>query len=507
MKITENYFEKYVNKETLDRLVNPLTIPLFLDKIKNEYQDLIACSVSNQDISFHQLYDDVIEVCAKLKTLNLETKTNVGLICNNNYDFVKTSLGIMGYGAVATLLPDALDEKLIYGCILKYDLKCLFYEATLEAKVAFAKQALPNVIFVKIEQYNLSNGSLNYEIKTTDRACIVLTGGTTGRSKGAILSHRALMQGTLNGTYGVPKVFHQRYYSIMPLTHVFGLIRNLLTSLYTGSTIYFCLDKRNMFKEIKEVKPTILVLVPALAEIFLNLCKQFGLVVVGDELKTIICGGANVPPYLITEFPKYGVSLLPGYGLTETANLVSGNAEGPMKPLSVGRFYPNQEVKIVNGELWLKGDNLFEAYYNEPEENARAFVDGWFRTGDLVKIDEDGYLYIVGRIKEIIVLNNGENVYPAYIESKINSLDIIQDSLVTATTNEFGGEVLCCEVILRQSVVNNLNIENIEEYLKQEINKINQTLYDYERIKMIKIRTTDFNRSPSMKIIRPKGKV
>ncbi len=507
MKITENYFAKYASKEILDRLVNPLTIPLFLDKIKNEYHELIACSQNGLDVTFDQVHSDVLDVCAKLKALKLMPKTNIGLISNNNYDFVKTTLGIMAYGGVSVMLPDALDEKLIYGCCLKYDLKCLFYEAVLEEKIAFAKNNLTNVLFIKIEKYNLTEGSFNYNITKDDRACIVLTGGTTGRSKGAILSHNALLQGMINGSYGFDFIFHQRYYSIMPLTHVFGLVRNLLTSLFTGSTIYFCLDKRNMFKEIKEVKPTFLVLVPALAEIFLNLCKQFGIGVVGGELKVIICGGANVPPYLIQEFPKYGVSLLPGYGLTETANLVSGNVEGLKKPLSVGRFYPNQEIKIVDGELWLKGENLFEAYYNEPEENAKAFVDGWFRTGDLVKIDEDGYLYIVGRIKEIIVLNNGENIYPAYIESKINSLDIIQDSLVTVVDNEFGSEVLCCEVILRQSVVVKLNIENIEAYLKEEIDKINQTLYEYEQIKMIKIRTTDFNRSPSMKIIRPKGKV
>lgn len=507
MKITQNYFEKYISKESLDRLVNPKTVPLFLDKIKQEYQDLVACVVNDEKISFKKLYDDVSVVCAKINSLMLPSQTNIGVFCNNNYNFVKTVLGIMASGAVAVLLPVGLDEKSIYGCTVKYDLQCVFYENELAQQIDFTKERLLNVLFINIETYNLKEAKFNYNITPKDRACIVLTGGTTGRSKGAILSHLAVMQGMLNGTYGIADVFYQRYYSIMPLTHVFGLIRNLFTSLYTGSTIYFCLDKRNMFKEIKQVQPTILVLVPALAEIFLNLCKQFGLGVLGGALKVIICGGASVPPYLITEYPKYGVSLLPGYGLTETANLVSGNAEGLKKPLSVGQFYPDQEVKIVDGELWLKGDNLFEAYYNEPEENKKAFVDGWFRTGDLVKIDDDGYLYIVGRMKEIIVLHNGENVYPAYIETKINSLEIVQDSLVTLVSNEYGNEILCCEVILRQTVINNLKISNVEQYLQDEIANINQTLYDYEQIKKIIIRTTDFDRSPSMKIIRPKGKV
>ena len=362
----------------------------------------------------------------------------------------------------------------------------------------------PNVKFIKIEDFDVEELAYNYNIDKKDPACIVLTGGTTGKSKGAILSHLAVMTGTLNGTYGYKNVFNQVYYSIMPLTHVFGLIRNLFTSLYTGSKIYFCQDKRTMFKEIKEVKPTILILVPALAEIFLNLTKQYGLGFIGGELKTVICGGASVPPYLVEEFPKLGVALLPGYGLTETANLVSGNPLGCQKPTSVGLPYPNQELKIVDGELWLKGDNLLDGYFAEPEENANAFVDGWFKTGDLVDIDEDGFLYIVGRIKEIIVLSNGENVSPAHIETKINTLEFIQDSLVTLVKNDLGAEILQVEVILRPMIMAKLNVENPQKMVEDEIAKINATLFDYERISKVVIRTEDFPRSPSMKIIRPK---
>lgn len=504
MKIVENVFKNYTTVETFNRLVEYNTIPEFLTKIKDQYQDNVAVGQTNKEITYNNLIIDTQKVCTVLKENNILTKQNVGVICNNNYDFVKSSLGIMAYGAVATLLPIQLDEKIIFGCCMKYSLSALFYEACIEEKIAFAKKMAPNVKFIKIEEYNVLPTEFNFEIRKEDPACIVLTGGTTGKSKGAILSHRALLKGTLNGTFGVKEVFNQVYYSIMPLTHVFGLIRNLLTSLYTGSKIYFCTDKRNMFKEIKEVKPTILILVPALAELFLNLCKQFGIGFVGGALKTIICGGASVPPYLVTEFPKLGVCLLPGYGLTEAANLVSGNPDGCKNPSSVGFLYPDQEIKIVDGELWLKGDNLMDGYYNEPEENAIAYVDGWFKTGDLVKLDDDGYLYIIGRVKDIIVLSNGENVSPLYIETKINNIDAIQDSLVTLEKNEFGAEILQVEVFLRQAIVQNLNITNIQEYIECQIENVNQELFDYERIKKVIIRDIDFERSPSMKIIRPK---
>lgn len=504
MKIVENRFEKYTDATTFSKLVIDYTVPKFLDKIHENYASNIAVGALDKKVTFEELDKDIKKTCTVLKNNNISVKSNVGVICGNNYDFVKTSLGVMAYGACATLLPFQLDDQTIFGCCMKYQLTCVFYESVLKDKLQFAISHATHVKFIEITEFDCVESSFNYDIQESDPACIVLTGGTTGKSKGAILSHKALMCGTLNGTFGVEEVFNQVYYSIMPLTHVFGLIRNLLTSLFTGSSIYFCVDKRTMFKEIKDVKPTILIVVPALAELFLNLTKQFGLGMLGGNLKTIICGGASVPPYLVEEFPKFGVTLLPGYGLTETANLVSGNPEGKNKPNSVGLFYPGQEIKIVNDELWLKGDNLLTSYYNEPEENVNAFEDGWFKTGDLVRIDEDGFLYITGRIKDIIVLSNGENVSPAYIEDKINSLEFIQDSLVTLESNEFGAEILIAEVILRQSVMATLNVENVQSFVEDAICEINKTLFDYEHISKVVIRTEDFPRSPSMKIIRPR---
>jgi long-chain acyl-CoA synthetase len=504
MKIVENRFEKYTDATTFSKLVIDYTVPKFLDKIHENYASSIAVGALDKKVTFEELDKDIKKTCTVLKNNNISVKSNVGVICGNNYDFVKTALGVMAYGACATLLPFQLDDQTIFGCCMKYQLTCVFYESVLKDKLQFAISHATHVKFIEITEFDCVESSFNYDIQESDPACIVLTGGTTGKSKGAILSHKALMCGTLNGTFGVEEVFNQVYYSIMPLTHVFGLIRNLLTSLFTGSSIYFCVDKRTMFKEIKDVKPTILIVVPALAELFLNLTKQFGLGMLGGNLKTIICGGASVPPYLVEEFPKFGVTLLPGYGLTETANLVSGNPEGKNKPNSVGLLYPGQEIKIVNDELWLKGDNLLTSYYNEPEENVNAFEDGWFKTGDLVRIDEDGFLYITGRIKDIIVLSNGENVSPAYIEDKINSLEFIQDSLVTLESNEFGAEILTAEVILRQSVMATLNVENVQSFVEEAICEINKTLFDFEHISKVVIRTEDFPRSPSMKIIRPR---
>ena len=502
----KDIFAKYCSKDDFLKLLPLNNVVELLNKMETEYSDKVAVITNEDNINYDKLCADTKSVVAALKSNDVSLKSNVGIIGPNNFNFTKASLGTMAYGCCATLLPVQLDEKMIYGCCLKYNLTVLFYDEAVEEKVVFAKNALANVKFIKITDFSIEYGQCEYNnnINSSDAACIVMTGGTTGRSKGAVLSHKALMTGTLNGTYGVPDIFGQVYYSIMPLTHVFGFIRNLLTCFYTGSSIFFAGDKMAMFKEIAKVQPTILIVVPALAEIFLNLSKQFGLKMLGGKVKTIICGGASVSPYIVTEFHELGINCCPGYGLTESANLVSGNPN-PNKPTSVGLVYPDLETKIVDGELWLKGPNMMDGYYNEPEENANAFVDGWFRTGDLVHFDEEGYLYITGRIKDIIVLSNGENVSPAHLEDKLNEMvPVIQDSLIYDDVNEYGAEQLVVEVTLRQALLSKLGEIDIQKYMESKIEEFNKTVFEYEKISKVIIRKEDFPRTGSMKIIRKK---
>lgn len=508
ISFTKEDFAKYSNKDYFKKIVNIETVNGLLEHIKDNFSGLKAIGKEDGSVAtFDELLSDVNKVCYYLALNNVEPGKHIGLIADNSYSFAVCSLGIMAYGCVAVLLPKQLDKTVVFGCSKKYSLSGLIYIPSFAEKVELIN---PSSVLLattaEILALNPDKDYRNMEVAKDDSACIIMTGGTTGKSKGAVLSHDALMCGMINGAYGLDDVMHEVYYCLMPLTHVFGFIRNLLTSLYTGSTIYFNRDKRLMFNEFKEYKPTGLVIVPALAELFLNLIKSYGFDMLGGKLRFIICGAASVPPYLIAEYHKLNVNFCPGYGLTEFSNMVSGNPEGLTKPDSVGLLYPEQEAKVVNGELWLKGRNMLKEYYNEPEENQNAFEDGWFKTGDLVRFDEDNFLYIVGRIKDVIVLSNGENVSPAYIETKVNQLNFIQDSLVTETTNEFGAQILQVEVVLRPSVVKGLGLEGEElsKYVTEKVFKVNNSLYEYERFSKVVIRTEDFPRTPAMKIIRPK---
>ena len=491
-------FEKYTDAETFAKIVDYSSVTEMWNHSVATYSNSIAI-VDGKEYTYSELDDEVSGFRTVFRENGVQPGSLVAVLCPNSVGFVKAFLAAATYALPAVLLPAHLDANTIFGISYKFGLKAIVYDSSLADKVAIVKEKLPGVAL--IDSSASSNEKTPSIAPPAQTPCVFLfTGGTTGKSKAARLSHGAVMAGTKNGCYGIKKIFGERYFLVLPLTHVFGLIRNLMTSLYTGSALFICRNNKDMFRYIAVFKPTILVVVPALAEMALNLSHQFGRNMLGENMRTIICGAAPVPPYLVREYDKMGIALFPGYGLTESANLVSGNPEALSKPDSVGYIYGGMDYKIVDGELWIKGVNMMDGYATA-EDNEIAYEDGYFKTGDLVKIDEEGFLYITGRTKEIIILSNGENVSPAEIEVKFYALDVVQDCLVY-DVNENGKEMLVLEVLPRMSTVKALGIEDLYSYLKDEVAKINETLAPFERINKIVIRDTDFVRTPAMKIAR-----
>lgn len=491
-------FDKYADERFLDRIVDYANVTQMWQNSVKTYPNNIAI-VDEKEFTYLELDDQVARFRTVLIEHGVQAGDKVGIFAPNSIGFARAYLAITTLGAVAVLLPPHLDATAAFGCSMKYGMKALVYGATHAEKTGLIAEKSSAALICADETSDKRSEAVDVDGKAP--CTVIFTGGTTGKNKGALLSQQAVMRGTKNGCYGVKDVFEQRYFLVLPLTHVFGLARNLLTAMYTGSSLYICRDTKNMFREIAMFKPTIIVLVPALAELALNLSKQVGKNMLGSDLKTIIAGAAAVPPYLIGEYKKMGIALHPGYGLTESTCLVSGNPEPMRKPDSVGFVYPGIQCEVVDGELWLKGINMQDGYYGEPEENAAAYSDGWFKTGDLVRFDDEGFLYIVGRIKEIIVLSSGKKVSPAEVEAKFNALDVIQDCLIYKS-DENGNEILVLEVLPRASELAKVQTDDKEKYLRDSINAVNKTLPAFERVSKIVIRTTDFVRSPSMKILR-----
>ena len=502
MKYVENVFEKYTSKEQFERIkCFDSVVELWNESVK-EFPNEVALADPNRKVTYQEFDNQVARFRAVLKNSGLGKGDVVGLYAPNTIEWVKAYLAIESIGAVAVLLPPHLPEQALFGCGMKFGMKAIVYHPALQEKIN-ALNNMPHKMTLMNVMETSESKEPSVEVGPKDPAVIIFTGGTTGKSKGALLNHKALCRGSCNGCYGYPNVFNQRLLLVLPLTHVFGLVRNLLTTLQTGSALFICQNNKDMFRDIAVFRPTMMVMVPALAEMCLNLSKQFKKNMLGDSLTHIICGASTVPPYLVKEYKNYNISLLPGYGLTESSNLVSGNPLSEYKPSSVGFPYPGQELKVVDGELWIKGDNVLDCYYNDPEENKLAFSeDGFFKTGDLVRFDDEGFLYIVGRIKEIIVLPTGEKISPFDLENQFDELDIIQDSMVYLD-EETGG--LTIQVYPRMTEIAKLGLSDYESYVKQEVMKVNNNLPSFMRVNRIIIRKDDFVRTPAMKIIRGKA--
>ena len=495
---TEELFRPYTDAETFAKIVDYDNVTKMWQHSVETYPNHVAI-VDGEEVTYAQLDAQVAVLRGELMRKGVKPGDFVGVYAPNSLFFVRAYLAATTYGACAVLLPPHLDEATVFGCSMKFGFKALFYDRALEEKMALVKArnaALPLIDDAFLE----GEAAPSVDAPKTAPCTVIFTGGTTGKSKGALLSQQAVMRGAKNGCYGIREVFEQKLFLVLPLTHVFGLIRNLLTALYTGSSLYICRNNKDMFREMAMFRPTTLVLVPALAEMALNLSKKFGRNMLGDAVKTIICGAATVAPYLAREYNEMGVTLLPGYGLTESANLVSGNPIPLEDATSVGFIYPGIEYKIVDDELWIKGINVLTCYVGEEEENKLSFEDGYFKTGDLVAINEKGMLYITGRKKEIIVLASGENVYPAEIENKFYEIDTVQDCLVYEYQ-----QVLYVEILPRAEVVKQNGITDLQAHYEEQTQEINKTLAPYERISKVIVRDTDFVRSPAMKILRGKN--
>ena len=435
-----------------------------------------------------------------IASLNLAQGSHIAIFDRNSIDAIELLLAVTSSGMVAVNLPAQLPAEAVTGSCKRFDIQAVFVGEVLEPScaglAAIGVKVLPASSMAETETPSVP-------VSKEDTATIFFTGGTTGAPKGAVLPHRALMRGSFNGIF-LPGRFmgFQRTISMIPLSHVFGLIRGMMAILYSGGQIFSCEDMKATIAKLPVIRPNILVLVPGICDILNGLTKLYGPQFLGGQLQYIIAGAANVPPRLISEFEKLGVKLFAGYGLTEGANLTSGNIDVNTHPTSVGKLYPEQEAKLVDGELWIKGDNVFTGYYRDEENTRKAFSpDGWLRTGDLVRFDEDGYMYITGRIKNLILLSNGENVSPESIEEKFSVYPYIQDVLVSE--GEIAGtKCLAIEIYPLMQAFGDKPWEEVVALMNKSVEEVNAKLPTTHRVAKVTVRKEDFKRTGSMKVSR-----
>lgn len=385
----------------------------------------------------------------------------------------------------------------------------------------------------------------NIKINPDEMKILLFTSGTTGNSKAVMLSHKNICSNIVSIASIVKVDNSTRVLSILPLHHTYECTIGYLLVVYGGGTICYCEGLRYITKNIQEYQPTFILCVPLLLEnVYKKVIKTLksslpekytkdeskiidnlpfylkGIVKnkvkksLGGKIKTFIVGAAAIKPDLVEAFFKLGIKVLQGYGLTECSPLVAGNNDFYYKAASCGMPIPNVEYKIDNpndegiGEIIVKGPNVMLGYYENEEATKNVLKNGWFHTGDLGYIDDEEFLYISGRSKNMILTKNGENIYPEEIENILNDDDLIEESLVIGTSD--GKD----DVQVKAKIFP--NIEAIKEYLgnkiptKEEISKIlneavkkaNEKLPNFKHIKSFKIMDEDFERTTTNKVKR-----
>lgn len=494
----QEYFQGMLPKEEFAKLPYFPTMGQFVDWFTKEYADKPALSDQTNTITYAELGSRIARRRAFINSLGLPKGAHIAVFDRNSQNAVELYLAITSAGYVAMNFPAQLPAPAVAGCCLKFDIAALFVR----------EEFMPLTEGIQGTKVLPASSIASEEAPSVDvdpdsPAAMFFTGGTTGAPKGAVLSHRALMRGNYNAIFKPGHIIGvHRYIALLPFSHVFGAIAGMAGCFYSGNLLFTAEDMKATIGKLPMIKPTLLVIVPGICDILAGLVKMYGPQFLGGQLRMIISGAANVPPRLIEFFTPLGVEFCFGYGLTETANLTSANADAVRKPTSIGRIYPGQETKIVDGELLLKGDNIFSGYYKDPVRTAEAFTeDGWFRTGDLCRFDEEGFLYITGRIKNLIILPNGENVSPESLEEPFYADPGVRDAMVKEDDLN-GAQVIAVEILPFMPAFDGKTPEEIHAYMQALVDKINAGLPTTHRILKMTVRTEDFKRTGSMKVSR-----
>lgn len=560
--MNKNYaFNSNVTKVTSIKEMLNLAVQEAGDNTAFEYRD-----ETNKDniikITYKEFVEDTEELGTALASIGMADK-HIAIIGENSYKWLTVYLTVLKSTGVFVPIDRELPCKDIINVLEHSDSEVLFYSERYEKYIPEIKKAIPNIkFFIGLERKNHDENILSYEIfkengknvleqgskiytdlrdDENKLKLLVYTSGTTGKPKGVMLTEHNLISVVYYGLQ-VADV-GKKCLSVLPYHHTYEAVAGILVELHKHSCICINDSLKNVLKNLQLFKPDFIYLVPAFTEVFYkniwntaqkagkdkalkklipisNSLRKAGIDLraklfksiheaFGGNLKEIICGGAPIRPEIGKFFNDIGITLLNGYGITECSPLVSVNRMKFNDSSTVGVVLPCCEIKLENitddgdGEICVKGDIVMKGYYKDIERTEKVLKEGWFNTEDYGSINKKGQLIINGRKKNLIVLDNGKNVYPEEIENYILSIPYVQEVIVKAKKNLSGQETaLCAEVFLNQDKIEELNIKNSEDILKEDISKVCTELPVYKRISDIEIRNKEFEKTTTNKIKR-----
>ena len=458
--------------------------------------------------TYAQLRKDSQKVSALLAGYGLKG-AHIALTGASSYAWIITYFGIVNSGNVAVPLDVSLPAEDMCELIDRSDAVLFVVDELRRDVKELAKSACPKlqrVISMQEELHELLDSvsdEFEYEPQPEDLCTIMFTSGTTGKSKGVMLTHRNLAENATCVDMGYEP--GSVLLSVLPIHHAYCLSMDILKGFSVGATV--CLNDSliRMAKNIKLFRPNMILMVPLMIETLARKLEDAAALppaavkneVFGPQLHTICSGGAYLNPDYIDLFARYDIIILQGYGMTECSPVISSNLSWDLRKDTVGKLYPNCEAKVVDEELWIRGSSVMLGYYKMPEETSETLVDGWLRTGDLGYVDEDQYVHLTGRKKNLIITKNGENVSPEELENRLATNHLVLEVLV----READG-VIEAEIFPDESYAQKMGISDIPAALQEIIDACNKEQPSYKRILRLKVRTTEFEKTPSKKIKR-----
>ncbi len=498
------------------------TIKDIINQCTTAFADMTAFKyIEGREIiekTYSQLRSDSESVSRALEKLGLAGK-HIAVIGMSSYDWIISYLGIVNSASVAVPLDASLPPAELHELIDRAHASAVIFDKTQKAMIADVLEKCPGLkILIAMQDsasvdgaYSLpqlieeNRGEYSTEIDPDKMCTLMYTSGTTGKSKGVMLSHRNLATNVENcvvliepGTVSM---------SVLPIHHSYCLTSGVLKSISLGGCICINDSMLHFARNFKKFRPEVTLLVPLIIETVYQQIrdadpsipkKLAAQAAFGGNLKIIFSGGAYLNPDLVDFFNECGISILQGYGMTECSPVISTNNQLASRPGSVGKPLANCEVKFDDEEICIKGSSVMMGYYEMPEETAQTIdSDGWLHTGDLGRMDEDGFLYITGRKKNLIILSNGENISPEELENAIGKADLVKEILVRES-----GSNIEAEIYPDAEYAEKHNITDIRAALQSVIDDFNKDMPLYKRITSLKLRDTEFDKNTTKKIKR-----
>ncbi|MDO5417534.1 MAG: AMP-binding protein [Lachnospiraceae bacterium] len=466
----------------------------------------------NKEID-HRTYEDVnrdsMAVSRLVDSLGLKGK-HIALIGTTSYAWIVSYFGITCGGSVAVPIDVQLPAAAICEQLNRADVEMLIFDEIRQDVAEAVKSQCPQIAHVISMQSDLPGllkqheGEYETELDPDQLCTILFTSGTTGKSKGVMLSHRNLADNATALDLKIPS--GTVTLSLLPINHVYCLTMDIIKGIYIG--VISCINDSIMrvARNMKLFQPELVLMVPLVIESIYkklrdadpNIPKELiAKEVFGGRLHTICSGGAYLDPDYFDRFKEYGITILQGYGMTECSPVISTNLPWDNRKGSVGKLMPNLEAKIMEDEICVKGSSVMMGYYKMPKETEETLVDGWLKTGDLGYLDDDNYVYITGRKKNLIILANGENVSPEELENELSRSDLVKEILVREKER-----VIEAEIFPDYEYVEKHGITDVRAELQKLIDEFNKDMPVYKRIYSLIVRETEFEKTSAKKIKR-----